>query len=454
MVLGIAMAGTLLWEVNILLKHISKINEISNDPVVVSDDDFMDNEIQWQLKFRKKGKAPPASVEGNDELIEIEKLIRQGSLGEAAEILEGRVAADPEDTGSVKMLAHVYLVMAGKAYGEKDYISAINHLIRANEIDPERADILAQLGFLYFNRKDYGNAEYYLDEALRYGSSSADVHYILANIYYYHRDDLDLAVRHLDKAIKAAPERSELAALRDKIEKEKKVEENMSQASGGKFIVKYDGLEDEDAGYTVLYTLEKAYNAVGYDLGEYPPDPITVILYTRRQFREVTDAPHWAGGLYDGRIRLPASGLPDRNDDDLKRLLYHEYTHAVVHRITGGQCPIWLNEGIAQVMQERAGTSRDPWLRVEILQRGAIMTLGSLSQPFVKMDGVSAQIAYIESYYATQYLIQEYGLSGVRNVLQELGKGSSLDRTFRDVLGVELTTFEDRFYYHLKTMVE
>ena len=60
-----------------------------------------------------------------------------------------------------------------------------------------------------------------------------------------------------------------------------------------------------------------------------------MILYSNQQFRDITRAPAWAGGGYDGRIRLPVSGAL-RSPQSLDRVVIHEYApyvHGQVERL-------------------------------------------------------------------------------------------------------------------------
>ena len=45
-----------------------------------------------------------------------------------------------------------------------------------------------------------------------------------------------------------------------------------------------------------------------------------MVLYSKEQFRDVTQSPSWAGGLYDGRIRLPVAGRIDEKARDAARV--------------------------------------------------------------------------------------------------------------------------------------
>src|SRR5438094_2112162 len=63
-------------------------------------------------------------------------------------------------------------------------------------------------------------------------------------------------------------------------------------------------------------------------------------------------APDWAQGLFDGKIRLPVEGAM-RDGTALDRVLRHEYTHALVHDRTRGRAPTWLSEGLAIACEGR-----------------------------------------------------------------------------------------------------
>jgi hypothetical protein len=54
--------------------------------------------------------------------------------------------------------------------------------------------------------------------------------------------------------------------------------------------------------------LERQSERIGQLLRSYPDHAIDVVLYTQRQFQGVTQAPSRAGGVYNGRIRIPALG--------------------------------------------------------------------------------------------------------------------------------------------------
>jgi len=372
--------------------------------------------------------------------------MNEGRYEEAWSILRERLESDPRDKEAAEAFRFAAFKIAGERYEKGEYSEAAGYLGPVADYFPDDAELNASLGAVYYAAKEYSRSRRCLDKALRLGIKDPDVHLLMARMYYYQDDDMDMAGRHLRKALELKPDREDLRKFLQKITTEEAVEEDFRAADTEHFIVKYQGVEDSDAAYTTLYILEQAWSDIGYDLGDYPSEPVVVILYTGKQFKQVTESPHWVGGIYDGRIRLPVAGLPDRGDDDLRRLLYHEYTHVIVHRIAGGRCPVWFNEGLAQLMQERSGASRDPWLKTSLLQSGGIPSLKALSEPFLKLSSGQALKAYTISYFATKYFVDEYGLSAAGNVLESLGDGKDFDAALYEVTGTRPEDFERRFH--------
>jgi hypothetical protein len=57
----------------------------------------------------------------------------------------------------------------------------------------------------------------------------------------------------------------------------------------------------------VARVLESEYWRIGKTVNSFPTETLTVILYTNREFHDITRSPSWATGNYDGRIRTTLS---------------------------------------------------------------------------------------------------------------------------------------------------
>jgi tetratricopeptide (TPR) repeat protein len=277
------------------------------------------------------------------------------------------------------------------------------------------------IGMAYFHLRDDNAAERELAKATELNPKEPSAYQFLGEIYY-RKDDLETAATYWEKAAELNPADSSLRARLERIRKEHKAEKDFNREVTSHFLVKYEGREKIEAGRIILRVLEDAYGEVGRALSYYPDREIQVILYSGKQFQEVTDAPGWSGGIYDGKIRFPIGGI-EQETPVLRRLLYHEYTHAVVRAITP-RCPTWLNEGLAQYFEGREIDSHQKEILRRIAQSGKLPLLSNLEGPFTGLDGNQAVLAYLYSLSSVRYLIDSFGIYRVKNVLDELAAGA------------------------------
>ena len=187
-------------------------------------------------------------------------------------------------------------------------------------------------------------------------------------------------------------------------------------------------------GDRVARVLEREYQRIGRALQTFPSEPITVMLYTNREFQDLTRAPGWAAGSYDGRIRVAVGG--SASEGEIDRVVTHELVHAVI--ATAGRVPAWLNEGLATHLE-----SSDPaWAAATLRRSAAIMPLADLVRGFSGFDEQQAVVAYAESAVAAEVLIAQLG-SNLGPFLEMVGHGSSIDQALLE-FHVQPNAFEAR----------
>jgi hypothetical protein len=216
----------------------------------------------------------------------------------------------------------------------------------------------------------------------------------------------------------------ELLELRTKLKREIEVQRDYDQARTANFVVLFDGYEHEEMKRTVLDILKDAYAGIGKELDYFPAEPITVILYTGKNFSDVTQSPEWAGGMFgkvDGKIRLAVQGA-EGQERALRRVLTHEYVHALLHALAPAT-PLWLHEGLAQFL------SGD-----EAVSVAQLIPLGLLANGFPR-QARPAYVAYMESLQAVQDLVDEYGMPRLRRLLDGLGAGEGMEAAFSAAFG-------------------
>jgi len=286
--------------------------------------------------------------------------------------------------------------------------------------------------------------------------------YTLLGELYYQNDRLSQAIEAWEKVLEADPFNEGIKTMLGKAQRERRTHGEFTHEVTRHFRIKFEGSENRDLYKTVLDTLEEAYNEVGKTLSYYPDHEIIVFLYTEQQFFDVTRAPAWTGGIFDGKIRIPARGYEDHLGR-LRQILFHEYAHAVIHQMTGqgvsgvdrkvdSGVPTWLHEGIAQYM-EPDGTqdSVDPRLEKWVKQ-GVFLELSRLQGSFLGFNTQLAGLAYDESLSAVKFLIDEFGPYSAQRLLTALAHQKTMDEAMRDAIFISYEEFQTRWVEHLKSL--
>lgn len=320
-----------------------------------------------------------------------------------------------------------------------DYEAALSSFEQALRYNDSASDVYLGLGIAHFYLKDDKYAERELTKAVEIDPKISAAYQYLGEIYY-RKDDLETAAQFWEKAVALNPSATEIRARLERIRKEHKAEQNFNRDVSSHFLTKFEGREKIEAGRIVSRILEDAYGEVGRALSYYPDQEIQVILYSGKQFQEVTDAPGWSGGLYDGKIRIAIGGI-EQETPGLRKLLYHEYTHAVVRAITP-RCPTWLNEGLAQYFEGRQIDTRQRELLRKYAIAGKLPSLANLEGSFMGLGSSQAQEAYLFSLSLVRYMIDSFRLYRVKGVLDELAKGENIRNSLSNGILVSYDDFE------------
>jgi len=259
---------------------------------------------------------------------------------------------------------------------------------------------------------------------------------LLARLYDQ-RDRSDRAIAHLRRLLERDPSHPEATRLLDKLERERRAEAGYRKDETAHFVVKDREPGERELRRVVLGILDEIRAAVGREFNFLPSEKITVILYPDERFQEVTGTHHWVSGIFDGKIRLPVGAFRGRTRA-LERLLTHEYTHAVVHVLSRGRAPRWLQEGLAQ-HAERIPDDPD-------LHLSGGMTLAGLEALLRDGDLAKARMGYQVSLWVVRDLLQRGGMERMRELLARLGKGESAADAVPRVYGLPLAELEAQWH--------
>src|SRR5437867_12833152 len=162
----------------------------------------------------------------------------------------------------------------------------------------------------------------------------------------YRLGDLDTAVRTYEAALEVEPNNAHIRGRLERWRKEAALHNRFQQSLSPHFTVLFEGPAEQRLAAAAVDALEAAYWRIGTALLAYPPTVITVVLYTDEQFRDITRSPAWAGGVFDGNIRVPMRGA--LNDPrQLEKVLAHEFTHALIKSLAPRGVPTWVDDGLA-----------------------------------------------------------------------------------------------------------
>lgn len=176
------------------------------------------------------------------------------------------------------------------------------------------------------------------------------------------------------------------------------------------------------------------------DLDYFPTETVVVILYPSQDFRDITRTPSWVAALNDGKIRVPVSGLTQMTPD-LARVLKHELTHSFVRQIALGHCPVWFNEGLAQ-LEDGSSTAALGSQLARAMAAGKVPNYPSLEGSFVSLPADQAVLAYGKSLAALEYLRDSFGMGEVRRMLRHMAS-ADLTTVLQEEVRMSYPAFED-----------
>jgi hypothetical protein len=214
---------------------------------------------------------------------------------------------------------------------------------------------------------------------------------------------------------------------------EGRVEERFSERASSSILLVYDGQRLEPGVERVLLAgLERVYADLVQDLGSGPVEKVTVVVYAERDWRLATQAPDWSGGLFDGKVRVPAQGLTGITPA-LLSVLKHEMTHAFVQMRTHGRAPTWLHEGLAQAEEGKTSAAYASAL-LEGWRGTQTFGLKSLEGSFRRFSSTQARAGYVVSLAAVEMLRDTRGPGALAHLLDRLGDGGSVEDALRETV--------------------
>jgi hypothetical protein len=354
--------------------------------------------------------------------------------------LESEADANPSPTAVARVVA-AEGAAANFEISVGDFERAAAHYSVGLRFDPNNVGLLLEAAYLHLRRSEYTPALDLLDHARSLDPDSAEVAK-LSGWAYYGLNRVSDAVTQWNRAMELKPDEETLHAL-EKAQRDAQEEAEYHEGETSHFRLKYNGEAAPELAAEVLKTLESEFDEISTALNYVPPEPIGVILYTNQAFMDITRAPSWSGALNDGRLRVPVEGLSVMTTE-LARVLKHELTHSFVGQKTGGRCPVWLQEGIAQYMEGKRSRVNAGALAAAY-ENHMEFSLLSYETSWLNLPRDTAANAYAWSLAVVEMIVTVNGIDDLERILERIAEGSSTEDAVRAVLhedyaGVMLST--------------
>jgi tetratricopeptide (TPR) repeat protein len=374
--------------------------------------------------------TPADSLANEGDLVT--KIVKEGKVN--PEVLAGLEAkGNPELSATADFIAGKFEFEHGNIAQAHQYFES------ALRFQPDNSTILIYYSALLVRTGNAAQALPYAERAVKSAPSSPDA-YTMLGYAQFASDHTKDAVASWKRSLELRPDPAVQQFLA-KAQREQTVESDFAQGESSHFVLHYEGKQTSEAlRGQILTALETDYDDLVRDLGNPPRDNILVTLYTEQAFFDVTHAPTWSGAINDGKLRIPISGLSSMTPE-LAHVLKHELAHSFITQLSGGRCPPWLHEGIAQFLEPKSLGSEGHQLSL-LFKAQQNIPLNALEGSFQNFSGPQAYVAYAESLAAVSYINDTYGMSDIQRILQLLSQGSSTEAALRATIHSDYGQFE------------
>jgi hypothetical protein len=187
------------------------------------------------------------------------------------------------------------------------------------------------------------------------------------------------------------------------------------------------------------------------------PESIDVYVYDAEHNLDAAIAltgRKWVGGQAHPELGVVVVAIPyqDGYTSRMKRYIPHEITHLLVYQAVTPDgyryVPEWLDEGLATA-NERLPTVEYTMALDDARAQGQLLPLEDLCVPFPP-DFQTALLSYAQSGSVVQFIREQYGAKGVRDLLAAYRDGASCTVGIQEALNVSLRDLETEWQASLE----
>lgn len=238
---------------------------------------------------------------------------------------------------------------------------------------------------------------------------------MLAGVAAWKSDDARIALDYWKESLEMEPN-PRLQELYAEVERERSHDQSGEKLFGTRVALRFDPkVVPRETARQMVGVVDETYFRVSSTLGCISDEKIVAIVQSRDAYLKTTNAAEWSGGLFDGRIHMPAM-VGQQMSAESERILAHETTHACLHMI--GTWPSWLHEGLAQKL---SGDILPPQIKADLqtmIKAGKMPKLEDLGNGWGGMDSQHAYLAYALALAAADAMVDRFGTDGIRNLMK------------------------------------
>lgn len=363
----------------------------------------------------------------------------------------------------------------------------IAHLEAQHQKNPQDQQIIDNLaesyssyGILLMQNNNFVAAADYCKKAVNLKPDSKKFRMNLSNVYVtqgrkaFHKnadfaaDNNSAAKNFANLAIEVDPSNGAAYTLLSDIEYANKnvpaaeevwkryIEAQMVTVPNEHFDIKTDPDVAKDPAINFDDIFDYVYKNVSGDFQFVQSGKAPVVIYTGGEFNVAVDNDFPVcviPGAYNGKIRLDFSTGPSAYSlIRYRSIACHEYTHYIIDMMTNGNCPRWLNEGLAQYEEFRHGQPPFVYSLAGAYKKNELISWDKINDALNEKD--MRDVAYQQSYSFVYFLVKKYGMDKIINMLKALGTGKDIEVAFKEVYGMPLAAVQsdwqqglNRFFY-------
>ncbi|MCG3136302.1 MAG: Lipopolysaccharide assembly protein B [Phycisphaerae bacterium] len=127
-------------------------------------------------------------------------------------------------------------------------------------------------------------------------------------------------------------------------------------------------------------------------------------------------------------------------------VLRHEFTHTITLAATNNRIPHWFTEGLAVLQEDQPRSWNWRQLLVDAIRRHRLFKLEEIDWGFMRPRFVNdRQLAYAQSEWMCEYLIEKYGYGVIEKMLENFRQGGVTRTAIPEATGLSMLEFDRVF---------